>query len=80
MRRTEEQLQELSTRRWTRQYAGARKRFAAAWRSASAQLACPLKTMALTGGTEAAATQSSGKERGDVVHCEPEDLNRTAKT
>ena len=41
---------------------------------------CPLEKTVPTGGTEAAATQSSGKDQGDVVHCEPEDLNRTAKT
>ena len=41
---------------------------------------CPLEKTVPTGGTEAAATQSSGKDQGDVVHCEPEDLDRTAKT
>ena len=79
MRRTEGKLQELSHWRWTRQHAGARKRFAAAWHSTSAQLACPLKTTTLTGGTEAAATQGEGKSWGNAVHCETFDRDLTAE-
>ena len=68
MRRTEGKLQELSTlamdatARWRAEEIRGR---VASMLCASV---CPLKKTSPTGGTEAAATQSSGKGQGDVVH------------
>ena len=41
--------------------------------------ACPLEKTALTGGTEATATQGAEEKRGDVAQCTPFDRDLTTE-